>query len=143
MNPGAYCGSDLRSAILFCMVFKEIPLEEIDFANESYRNSEELDSMALADSLRAVGQLNPVCVVDASPHKIIACGFRRLTALRRLGMPRALARILPADSGGPVRLFNVALWDNLSHRQLNALEKSRGIRLRYNCVVGNRGLCPR
>ncbi len=107
------------------MVFQDIPLEEIDFANESYRISEELYCRHLADSLRAVGQLNPICVLDTSPQKLVVCGFRRLAALKRLGVGRVLVRMLSVVSGAQVEVFNIALWDNLSHRCLNPLEKAR------------------
>ena len=109
------------------MNLHEIPLEEIDFADESFRISEELDSTAVLDSLRAVGQLNPVCVLDGNPQKAIICGFRRLRALRQLGSPRALARVIAGNDSDPTRCFNLALWDNLSHRLLNPFEKARAL----------------
>ena len=118
------------------MAFNEIPLEEIDFSDESFRISEELDSAMLADSLRTVGQLNAACVLQGNPLKIIVCGFRRLMALRRLGSPRALIRVLPGNAADRTRNFNLALWDNLSHRQLNPLEKARALSgLRNLCGV--------
>jgi hypothetical protein len=122
--------------MLLSMAFNSTPLEEIDFADESFRISEELDSAMLVDSLRAVGQLNPACVLEENPQKIIVCGFRRLRALRRLGNPSALVRVLPGNTADLTRTFNLALWDNLSHRQLNPLEKARVLsRLRNLCDV--------
>jgi hypothetical protein len=111
--------------MLLLMIFNEMPLEEMDFTDESFRISEELDSAALMDSLRAVGQLNPACVLEGYPQMTIVCGFRRLRALRRLGNARALVRILPRSASDLTPTFNLALWDNLSHRQLNPLEKAR------------------
>jgi hypothetical protein len=105
------------------MTFHEISLEEIDFENETFRISEELDSASVLNSLRRIGQLNPILLLDRSAQKTIVSGFRRLRALKQLGSAQALARIL--EDGDSVRIFTLALWDNLSHRQLTDLEKAR------------------
>ena len=106
------------------MTSLEISIEEIDFENETYRISEQLDSDPLLASLREIGQLNPVLLAGNS-RKSIVCGFRRLRALKRLNQSRVLARILDAAPLDASRTFDIALWDNLSHRQLDALEKAR------------------
>lgn len=107
------------------MILKEIVLHEIDFQNETFRISETLDSKPLLDSIKAIGQVSPVVVAAVDPRLRIVCGFRRLRALERLGRERALAWILPGEESTPARCFEFALWDNLSHRQLNPLERAR------------------
>jgi hypothetical protein len=109
----------------FTMDFKTIPLEEIDIEDETYRISEELDSVSVLNSLKEIGQLNPVLLLDQTPLKIIVCGFRRIRALRGLNKGGVLARILSKESHSMFRRFELSLWDNLSHRQLNPLEKAR------------------
>lgn len=109
----------------FAMIFKEIQLEEIDAEDESFRISEELDFTPVLDSLREIGQLNPVILLDRKPLRVLVCGFRRIQALRRLGKNQVLARILSEESRSPAGFLELALWDNLSHRQLDPLEKAR------------------
>ncbi len=109
----------------FAMNFKEIALQEIDFNNEEFRVSEDLESGLVLASIRAVGQLNPVLLLEREPRSIIVCGFRRLRALKSLGRQAAIARLLPGDAGNASRIFEIAIWDNISHRELNALEKAR------------------
>ena len=93
------CGLTSCFAILFAMTFAEIRLEEIDFENETFRISEELYPAPLLDSLREIGQVNPVLLLEGrAPKKAIVCGFRRLRALKLLRIPRALSRIIPAGS---------------------------------------------
>lgn len=111
--------------MLLAMVFQNVLLEEIDFENETFRISEKLDSAPLLYSMREIGQLNPVLLLDGRMQKIIVCGFRRLRAIRQLGKTHALARVLLEKDSNPIRIFGLALWDNLSHRQLDALEKAR------------------
>ena len=106
------------------MIFKEIELGNIDLSDETFRMTENLNPQPLLESLREIGQLNPVILTEGRPS-IVVCGFRRLHALKQLGRPRALARITPEDSHA--KLFQLALSDNLSHRQLDPLEKARAL----------------
>jgi hypothetical protein len=103
------------------MIFKEIELGNIDFSNEVFRITENLNSRPLLESLREIGLLNPVILTEGRPN-IVVCGFRRLHALKQLGHSRALARVVPGDDNA--KLFQLALWDNISHRQLDPLEKA-------------------
>jgi hypothetical protein len=118
------------------MILKEIALEEIDWEDESFRISEELDSAAVLDSLRAVGQLNPILLLDQHPRQAIVCGFRRARGLRQLGCSHFIARILSDEARDTTKIFECALRDNLSHRQLNGLEKARALfKLKDFCGV--------
>jgi ParB-like chromosome segregation protein Spo0J len=106
------------------MITREMPFEEIDCENEVFRISEELNSDAILNSIREVGQLNPIVLISQGKRKSIVCGFRRVRAMQKLGTSRAVVHLLPKDCT-QVRAFNIALWDNLAHRQLNPLEKAR------------------
>jgi len=107
------------------MICQEISIKEIDFENETFRISEEVISAPLNESIRRIGQLNPVVLLKSDQSYRIVCGFRRLNALRQLNTPTVFARILESGSSGSLDFFDLALWDNLSHRQLDPLEKAR------------------
>jgi hypothetical protein len=115
----------------------ELPLECIDFGSERYRISETLELAVLQASIREIGQLNPVLLAENERgRKEIVCGFRRLHAIRALGRTSILIRALPSSVRSPLEIFRLALWDNLSHRTLNALEKARGLHvLKNTCGV--------
>ena len=120
----------------FTMDLKTIQLEEIDIDDETYRISEDLDSESVLESLKEIGQLNPVILLDQVPLKIIVCGFRRMRALRKLNKSLVLAKILSEDSHNKLSRFELSLWDNLSHRQLDSLEKARLLyKLRNVCNI--------
>ncbi len=120
------------------MIFKEILFEEIDFDDEAFRITETLDSEPLLNSLRAIGQLNPVLLLDRSPRKVIVCGFRRIRAMKRLDKCQVLAQIISEEGSKPSEIFGLALWDNLSHRQLEPLEKARALfGLQQTCGLPN------
>ena len=107
------------------MICQEISIKEIDFENETFRISEEFISAPLTDSIREIGQLNPVVLLKSNLQYRIVCGFRRLNALRQLNTQSVFARIPGNGSSGSLEFFDLALWDNLSHRQLDPLEKAR------------------
>ena len=69
------------------MRYGETSLERIDFADETFRISEDLECEVLLTSLREIGQVHPVLLLDEGEKCRIVCGFRRLHALRRLNAP--------------------------------------------------------
>ncbi len=117
------------------MVVENVRLDSVDYRDETCRISEDLDPPQLENSLRQIGQVNPVVLVDRnSGGLMIVCGFRRLRALRRLGRPSALARILPEGDLPLPEAFRLALWENVSHRELSPLEAARALFvLRHTC----------
>ncbi len=128
-------------AMLQLMILEQMPLEEISFEREAFRISEILDSASIRNSLAQVGQLNPVILLDQESRKTIVCGFRRVFALKMLGKERVSARILSSADISVPQAFDLALWDNLSHRELNLLEKARVLaKLRIMCGIGEERL---
>ena len=107
------------------MILQEVPLQSIDFADEIFRISEDMDSAAMRASLAEIGQLNPVLLFEQASRRIIVCGFRRLRALRELGRTVALAQTRSSAGCSRLEAFRLAIFDNLSHREFSPLEKAR------------------
>lgn len=108
------------------MIIQEMALGEIDLGDETFRISETIESERLLESLREFGQLNPVILLERESRRIVVCGWRRIRALQGLGVPRVFARILP-EAFGFERACDLALSDNLAHRELDPLEKARAL----------------
>src|SRR5262249_40412604 len=108
------------------MTFHRVALASIDLEDWRFRISEQLDSPRLLESLRQIGQLSPVCLRARKQSRLaVICGFRRLRALSSLGQADVLARIWNEGEQTDLELFRMALWENLSHRELSPLEKAR------------------
>lgn len=126
--------------MLRAMIPREVPLAAIDFENEIFRITEDLEVAEMNASLRAVGLMNPVVLLESpvpSRFKII-CGFRRLHGLRNLGISTATARILTSKDGSQLGLFLMAIWDNLAHRRFSPLETARVLfTLKHTCGIEN------
>ncbi len=126
------------------MIFEEVPLENIDLGNEGFRISEDLDSARLEESLRRAGQLSPVQLFESeSSRLLVVCGFRRLRALQRLKARAVFARVWHSSECSELRAFEMALWDNLSHRELTALEIARALFALKNLFEGPNDLLVR
>jgi hypothetical protein len=109
------------------MSLKQIFIRDIDVACEDFRISETLDVPSISDSIREIGQLCPVTLLERGPSFVIVCGFRRIHALQQLGKSEVWVRILSSEESHTRHPFELALRDNLSHRQLDPLEKARVI----------------
>jgi hypothetical protein len=121
--------------ILPAMRYETTRLQEIDFSDETCRISEDLNPGRLETSLRAVGQVTPVVLArQGGGTLIIVCGFRRLHAMRRLGLAEASARV-EDGSTSPPDLLSLALFDNLSHRTLTCFESARVLSKLAECGV--------
>jgi ParB-like chromosome segregation protein Spo0J len=118
---------EVRRFILPTMIFEEIPLNTIDYEDETFRISEDLDLASMIPSLQAVGLIHPVVLVEsATPSNfMIVCGFRRLHGLRSVGSDMTLAGTLKSTEHSRLELFLKAIWDNLSHREMAPLEAAR------------------
>jgi hypothetical protein len=117
------------------MNFLLVPLSQIDFADESFRISDNLLPERLVTSIREIGVVAPVVLLGSGEGVYtIVCGFRRLHAMRQLGVAEACARV---ESGAATRLqlMLTAFYDNLSHRALTCFEQARVL-----CRLGEFGL---
>ncbi len=126
--------------MLQSMIFGEISLAAIDFEDETFRISEDLEPAEMSSSLRAAGLINPVVLLEtgSSARLKIVCGFRRLHGLRKLGAAVAAAKILASTEFAPVDLCLMAVWDNLSHRRLSPLEAARVLStFKHKCGIEN------
>jgi len=130
------CRAGKSSCMLRPMIVRVVALSAIEFEDETFRISEDLDLERMISSLRAVGQVQPVLLLvraTSEPSKIV-CGFRRLHGLRAHGKAGAAARILNAAEFTTLEVFLRAIWDNLAQRPFNPLEAARVLfTLRQKC----------
>lgn len=109
--PGPRCGYTIGSGTRV-RVFTEtdvfhLPIAELTVGGgplANYRDHMDPDLDALAQSIRDLGQLQPVLVAETPEGWVLAAGFRRVTALLSLGAPTVQAKRVPADKIDLVRL---------------------------------------
>ena len=99
---------------------------EINISDAFYTFTYNRISAILEQSIRTMGMLYPVILEELENHRYrIVSGSRRVNAAFRLSLPRIPAIIYTPDEKSPLQLFLINLHENLSIRQLNAIEKSR------------------
>lgn len=101
-----------------------INLKQVDWKDSRFRTSFFYTFDSLKRSISEVGILNPPLLrkTDKDKYRII-CGFRRLTVLQELRIDFFDALIV--DGKIPdIQLMELALYENLSVRDFNILEKA-------------------
>ncbi len=99
---------------------KQISIDNLDTAE--FAVSYPIEKQQLVDSIRKVGLIQPLVVYpkDAAYHVI--CGYRRLWAAGRLGFSSIDCIII--ERIPPLETLKLAIYDNLSIRKFNIIEKS-------------------
>ncbi|MBF0241770.1 MAG: ParB N-terminal domain-containing protein [Desulfamplus sp.] len=136
---------------------KQVCLDAIDLSDESFKISSDnlffsgnksssdnslsnltnLSNLAL--SIRLTGLINPIVLREIDDKYIVVSGFKRVSAMRSIGMRETPASILShldfdKDKTYDFRFYEVqsaliAISDNAFSRQLNVMEQARGVRL--------------
>ncbi|MFH1983662.1 MAG: ParB/RepB/Spo0J family partition protein [Pseudomonadota bacterium] len=107
---------------------RSIALSRIDAEDVTYRISTERDDR-LSESIRSIGQLHPIRLMDCGGPLIILSGFRRIAACRLLGHTEIIARVTPErDLSDRCRCL-LAIGDNSTQRSLNPVEMARSVKL--------------
>jgi ParB family chromosome partitioning protein len=102
-----------------------VDIKDINFADEKYRVTYHIRSPRLYEAIKTVGLLNPPLLQKKGDESYrIITGFRRCTVLKDLGHAQCAASLVEQGTDD-LRLFDMAIRDNLSVREFNAVEISR------------------
>ena len=106
--------------------FSHLPLELIEPNPQQPRTRFDEDALAsLADSIRAVGVLQPIVVRPVEDKYVLIAGERRCRAARLAGLDEIPAVIKPEDTDDTVSLTE-ALIENVQREDLSPLEEAAG-----------------
>lgn len=90
---------------------------------------DENEIIGLAESIKAVGLIQPIIVREVSGQFIIVAGERRYRACRLNEMKKIKAIIIEADEE---QNFTMALIENIQREDLNPIEEAKAYRLLIN-----------
>jgi ParB family chromosome partitioning protein len=101
-----------------------VNLTMLDLDDASFRLSYGFGLDFLKQSISRVGLINPpVLRKRADGRYQIVCGYKRMLALRELGVSAAACQLVPPETDDEACLL-LSLYDNISHRELNPVDKS-------------------
>lgn len=104
-----------------------VKLNMLDLDDASFRLSCGFDLEPLKDSIRRIGLINPPLLRKRADGRYqIICGYKRIRALQELGVSSAVCQLVPPETRDEVCLL-LSLYDNVSHRELNSIEKSLAV----------------
>lgn len=102
---------------------RQIALERIDSNPfQPRRQFDETELLALADSIRQYGVLQPLVVRAVGPRFQLIAGERRMRAAQQAGVSEVPVQIVEADDR---RMSEIAIVENLQRQDLNAIEKAQ------------------
>ena len=104
--------------------YKRLDLRSIDLADTAFVISYGFSLSILKESIEKMGVLNPPLVKKGiSEQYRVVCGYKRLMSCKDLGKEELTCAVI--DHNIEDRdTFLISLYDNLSHRELNPIEKS-------------------
>jgi len=106
--------------------YEEIPMAKIKEPERIARTEIDQRGIAeLADSIRAVGLINPITVKPLGEDYEIVAGHRRYLAHRLIGKPTITARI---HEGDDLEAEEVKTIENMQRQNLSFAEEAQGIR---------------
>ena len=112
-----------------------IPLDAITLEDMAFVITFGRCCESLARAIELAGLINPPVLAKLPGQETyrIACGFLRVQALRQLGFTEIPARVLQPGLRD-AQILELALYDNVSHRQLNSVEQAGAVKRLLNYV---------
>ncbi len=104
-----------------------------------YRISYPLQVPALTQSIRELGLIQPLLVSLRNGSYRVVCGHRRLSACRELGYTAITCLLIPDQP--PLQLLQLAIYDNLSTRRFNPVEKADVLGKLLNYLPKEKVIC--
>ncbi len=110
------------------MKFAKIPLQEIEIDPGQPRKNFDQESLKqLADSIKEVGQLQPIIVSKKDDSFLLVAGERRYRAVKKNNKKGEIAAVILEEDTDEKQ---IQLIENLQREDLNALERAKSI-VRY------------
>lgn len=104
--------------------YKRLDIKSIDLTDTTFVISYGFPLSALKESIRKIGLINPPLVKKGQSEGYrVVCGYRRLLVCREIGTETLMCAVTGHNIEDRDALL-ISLYDNLSHRDLNPIEKS-------------------
>ena len=116
------------------MEFEYIPLADINIDKNQPRENFDQDRLReLSDSIKEVGQLQPIIVKKNKEKYVLISGERRYRAIKDNGQKDKIAALIFSEDIGSDTLRQIQLVENLQRQDLNAIERAKSIQEFIDC----------
>ncbi|MGM0426495.1 MAG: ParB/RepB/Spo0J family partition protein [Thermodesulfobacteriota bacterium] len=101
-----------------------VPLSEIDRNPGPFCMSFGFDLDPLIQSIQRIGLINPPVLIEKKEGGLmIITGYKRILAHQEMALDKIGCRIMASDDLTPLECLRINLYDNLTVRKLNPVEK--------------------
>jgi ParB family chromosome partitioning protein len=104
------------------MKVRKISLDDVDLKDERFRFSYHFDLDRFLLSIKKIGLANPLVVTIRNQRLVLVTGWKRLFACKELSFSPLPVFVLEQDDD--LRAFLFSLYENLTHRDFDLLEKA-------------------
>jgi len=102
-----------------------IPVDAVGVVDQPRTEFDEPSLLELGESIEALGQMQPIIVVEQNNDMLLVAGERRLRAAKRIGHQFVRAMVYKKLSGRQVAEMQLA--ENFQRRDLNHMETARAL----------------
>lgn len=103
---------------------KNAEIDSIDCKDNTFIYTFPVKIEEITESIKRIGLLNPVLLFEYDNKYKIISGFKRVLACKLLCFDTISAFVFESDSISELNAFMIAVYDNISIRKLNIIEKS-------------------
>lgn len=103
---------------------QKVSLKKINISDETFSVNFMPDLQNLRSSIEEIGLIQPVLLRGKRDGYQIVCGFRRIFVMKELGSSEIESRVFEEKEMDDLRLFLISLYENLTSRGFNAVEKA-------------------
>ena len=103
---------------------KNIEIASIDYRDTTFIYTFPVKIEGIIESIKRVGLLNPILLFEYDNKYKIISGFKRVLACKLLCFDIIDAFVFESGSISELKAFMIAVYDNISIRELNIIEKS-------------------
>jgi ParB family chromosome partitioning protein len=97
-------------------------LDDIDLEDQRFRFSYHFNLDAFLLSIKKIGLANPLAVTNRAGRFILVTGWKRILACKELSL--SLLPVIVLEHDDDLKTFLFSLYENLTHRDFNLLEKA-------------------
>ncbi len=105
------------------MKIREILLDDVDLNDERFRFSYYFDLDRFLLSIKKIGLANPLAVTHRAGRIVLVTGWKRIFACKELSLSPLPVIVL--EQGDDLEAFLFSLYENLTHRDFDILEKAQ------------------
>ncbi|UCE17690.1 MAG: ParB N-terminal domain-containing protein [Gemmatimonadota bacterium] len=112
------------------MIYKKVPIVEIDLRNDRFRISYMPHRKRLTESIHAIGLIHPIILrtINSTEYCQIISGFQRVQSCIDLNMKQIDSIIYSSDELSDAKALLLSLHQTVTSRAMNLIEKSLCLR---------------